>query len=502
MTPLAEKWRRRHSSDADVEAPASAPAPEQRMAPGFDAYAPVGSDSEEPRHGAWGGHGGQQPSWTAGGGKKPAAAAARDDDGAAAPPSDQAPARRHAASPAPSTSGGGGIGHSIYAAKEASASAFSVFVLILWTICVIGWTGFQVVQNALWYKDIRGMNLGSVVLADPPQVGSSFEAGSVLEERALWIILGVESGLILCFFSLAISLLWVPYIRSCQGGERSRRTKRSFLPWFCTLLLVCAAWFKLFALVCLMNKMQAHGLWCSTSDYLDLKYTFNPKSMPPLGCTPAWFAPQMRQTLVFALITIGFHMLCYFGHQPLSTTGKVFGAVPVILIVGFLLVKPITSLVNYYYTLKHFNTRHNFTFTAELIVSLISFITAVWLSVYMGWAIHSVRLVPRFTNTLLACCGRKMNDVYGESERAEMEEKARRKGRRVSYSLRAAIKAMVQQFYYMTQLPAVFGFVAPMITFFSLNEMNWWVRADIIAGASMLGVYMVMCMFHRKLLSP
>jgi hypothetical protein len=28
-----------------------------------------------------------------------------------------------------------------------------------------------------------------------------------------------------------------------------------------------------------------------------------------------------------------------------------------------------------------------------------------------------------------------------------MEEKARRKGRRVSYSLRAAIKAMVQQFY-------------------------------------------------------
>jgi hypothetical protein len=34
----------------------------------------------------------------------------------------------------------------------------------------------------------------------------------------------------------------------------------------------------------------------------------------------------------------------------------------------------------------------------------------------------------------------------------------------------------------MTQLPAVFGFVAPMITFFALDEMNWWVRADIIAG--------------------
>lgn len=49
----------------------------------------------------------------------------------------------------------------------------------------------------------------------------------------------------------------------------------------------------------------------------------------------------------------------------------------------------------------------NFTFTAELIVALIAFITAVWLSLYMGWAIHSLRLIPRFTNTLLACCGKQ-----------------------------------------------------------------------------------------------
>jgi hypothetical protein len=40
-------------------------------------------------------------------------------------------------------------------------------------------------------------------------------------------------------------------------------------------------------------------------------------------------------------------------------------------------------------------------------VALIAFITAVWLSLYMGWAIHSLRLIPRFTNTLLACCGRE-----------------------------------------------------------------------------------------------
>lgn len=106
----------------------------------------------------------------------------------------------------------------------------------------------------------------------------------------------------------------------------------------------------------------------------------------------------------------------------------------------------------------------NFTFTAELIVALIAFITAVWLSLYMGWwvtsrpwsvvvsariaggsgrqaklaraprdscahqtlplplslplppptqnnhnnrAVHSLRLIPRFTNTLLGCCGRE-----------------------------------------------------------------------------------------------
>lgn len=58
----------------------------------------------------------------------------------------------------------------------------------------------------------------------------------------------------------------------------------------------------------------------------------------------------------------------------------------------------------------------NFTFTAEMIVALIEFITAVWLSLYMGWAIHSLRLIPRFTNTLLACCGRKYEDVYYETE--------------------------------------------------------------------------------------
>jgi hypothetical protein len=54
----------------------------------------------------------------------------------------------------------------------------------------------------------------------------------------------------------------------------------------------------------------------------------------------------------------------------------------------------------------------NFTFTSEMIVALIAFLTSVYLSVYMGWAVHAIRLVPRFTNSLLACCGRKCVLVF------------------------------------------------------------------------------------------
>ena len=148
------------------------------------------------------------------------------------------------------------------------------------------------------------------------------------------------------FFSLSLALLWVPYISSCRGGARSRRTKRTFLPWFCTLLLVGTAWFKLFAMTSLMNKMKGHGLWCSTTEYLDLKYAFTnaPAEKVP-NCSPVWFQGSIRQTLVYAVITVGFHMLMYFARQPRSAVGKLFGLLPVCLIVGLLIVKPITSLM-------------------------------------------------------------------------------------------------------------------------------------------------------------
>lgn len=32
----------------------------------------------------------------------------------------------------------------------------------------------------------------------------------------------------------------------------------------------------------------------------------------------------------------------------------------------------------------------------------------------------------------------------------------------------------MQQFFFQTQLPAVFGFVSPMITYFALRITNWW----------------------------
>lgn len=103
----------------------------------------------------------------------------------------------------------------------------------------------------------------------------------------------------------------------------------------------------------------------------------------------------------------------------------------------------------------------NFTFTAEMIVALIEFITAVWLSLYMGWAVHSLRLLPRFTNTLLGCCGKHYEDVYYESDEAaaaaaaathaDAKSAAIEEGgkpamrKRKSYHLRAAGKSVVQQ---------------------------------------------------------
>jgi len=222
--------------------------------------------------------------------------------------------------------------------------------------------------------------------------------------------------------------------------------------------------------------------------------------------------------LVFALLTIGFHMLMYFWHQPKGACAKMLVLIPAILLVAALLLKPVTAMMNFRYTQLFYTTKGNFTFTGEMIVALIEFVTAVWLSLYMGWAASSLRLLNRFTNTLLGCCGREYEDIYYEREESmkankghgdpydaaeagEGEAPTSQKTRR-SYSLRAASKSMLQQYYYMTQLPTVFGFISPMITYFSLGVQNWWIVFDIIVGAAFVFIYMLLCAGHRKILAP
>jgi hypothetical protein len=79
---------------------------------------------------------------------------------------------------------------------------------------------------------------------------------------------------------------------------------------------------------------------------------------------------------------------------------------------------------------------------------------------------------------------------------------AGKKSSRKSYALCAASKTVMQQYFFMTQLPSVFGFVSPMITFFALGVQNFWIKLAIIVGAVLIFIYMVLCVFHRKLMAP
>lgn len=410
-------------------------------------------------------------------------------------------------------SASGSIGDTLHDAKETTVSGASVAVLILWTIAVTGWTGFQIVQNGLTWGQLERQPFDK---PGNPKVPNNGDFGiRNMEIRGLWAIMAVESVLLLAFISLAIGLMWVPYIGACKQHRRARRTKRSFFPWLLTLMLVACAWFKLVTLSSTLNKMNYQGTWCATNDNLDIKYTFNPQSAPAPTCNQTPLATNIRRVMVYAMLTIAFHMLMFFWHQPKGTIGKAYGLLPAALVVALLVLMPVASLMNMYYTQNAFTRNGNFTFTAELIVALIAFITSVWLSLYMGWAIHSLRLIPRFTNTLLACCGKQYEDVYYEKEQdslrsrssvsreSSMEEgEAPHKAGRKSYSLRAASKSVLQQYFFMTQLPSVFGFVSPMITFFALGVQNWWIKFDIILGAVLIFIYMLLCGFHRKLMAP
>jgi hypothetical protein len=46
--------------------------------------------------------------------------------------------------------------------------------------------------------------------------------------------------------------------------------------------------------------------------------------------------------MVFAMLTIAFHMLMFFWHQPKGTMGKLFGLLPAVLVCALLVLKPVT----------------------------------------------------------------------------------------------------------------------------------------------------------------
>jgi len=61
--------------------------------------------------------------------------------------------------------------------------------------------------------------------------------------------------------------------------------------------------------------------------------------------------------MVWAMLTIAFHMLMYFLRQPKGVFGKLFGLVPVLLVCALLVLKPVTSLMNMYYTQNAFTSK-------------------------------------------------------------------------------------------------------------------------------------------------
>lgn len=78
------------------------------------------------------------------------------------------------------------------------------------------------------------------------------------------------------------------------------------------------------------------------------------KPQPPPTCAQTKLATSIRQVMVFAMLTIAFHMLMFFWHQPKGTIGKLYGLLPAALVVALLVLLPVASLMNMYYTQNAF----------------------------------------------------------------------------------------------------------------------------------------------------
>jgi uncharacterized membrane protein len=75
-----------------------------------------------------------------------------------------------------------------------------------------------------------------------------------------------------------------------------------------------------------------------------------PVLQPAPTCNLTGLATNIRRVMVYAMLTIAFHMLMFFWHQPKGTIGKLYGLLPAALVVALLVLMPVCSLMNMYYT--------------------------------------------------------------------------------------------------------------------------------------------------------
>jgi hypothetical protein len=64
-------------------------------------------------------------------------------------------------------------------------------------------------------------------------------------------------------------------------------------------------------------------------------------------------------------------------------------------------------------------------------------------------------------------------------------------------TLRRALKVLSLQIMFLGQLPIVFGVLAPIVLVGSLGVWNFWVAIDLIVGAALLALLLVLCVVRR-----
>lgn len=92
---------------------------------------------------------------------------------------------------------------------------------------------------------------------------------------------------------------------------------------------------------------------------------------PPPTCTQTKLATSIRRVMVYAMLTIAFHMLMFFWHQPKGTMGKLYGLLPAAIVAALLLLMPVTGLMNMYYTQNAFTKQVGNSWTVIAVIASI-----------------------------------------------------------------------------------------------------------------------------------